>query len=70
MPLVLEKRTGEKSLGSFFFDNNCSSLIIYNHVCWMAFENSLIILPIIVSKILNTLKSFKNNTIALLPCRS
>ena len=68
MPLV-EKRTGEKSLGSSFFDNNCSSLIIHNHVCWMAFENSLI-LPIIVSKILNTLKSFKNNTIALLPCHS
>ena len=43
MPLVHEKRTGEKSLGSFFFDNNCSSLIIHNHVCWMAFENSLII---------------------------
>ena len=43
MPLVLEKRTGEKSLGSSFFDNNCSSLIIHNHVCWMAFENSLII---------------------------
>ena len=43
MPLV-EKRTGEKSLGSSFFDNNCSSLIIHNHVCWMAFENSLIII--------------------------
>ena len=57
MPL-LKKRTGEKSLGSSFFDNNCSSLIIHNHVCWMAFENSLIILPIIVSKILNTLKFF------------
>ena len=39
MPLV-EKRTGEKSLGSSFFDNNCSNLIVLTHVCRMAFENS------------------------------